>query len=201
MRPLTRRIVIGIFCAVSAATLSVGGIIVYVQTKHLDRIRPHTAPISETYPVAIVLGAAILPNKQPSHALRDRLLVGEALWKTGHAEKILITGDGGEFRSDEISVMKKFLLDRGVPEDVLLIDTRGFRTHESCRRAKTEFHIEKAVVVTHRFHMARALYLCNAWGIDAVGITSDLQLYLRIVQFWSRDLAASVKAFWEINRR
>lgn len=48
--------------------------------------------------------------------------------------------------------------------------------------------------------MGRALYLCNALGVESFGITSDLQAYAKSWYFWARDLAASLKAFYEINK-
>jgi len=59
--------------------------------------------------------------------------------------------------------------------------------------------VKDAVVVTQRFHIARAVYLCEAFGIRTTGVTSDLNTYKKIVYFWSRDLAASVKAWVDIH--
>ena len=44
-------------------------------------------------------------------------------------------------------------------------------------RARSIFGVRDAVVVTQGFHMARALYLADAAGIDASGLTSDLHPY------------------------
>lgn len=178
-----------IFCA----------IVLYVQTQHLDDIYPTTRDLSETAPVALVLGASVKEDGTPSDALRDRLLIGEELYREQKVEKVLVTGDDGGFRQDEISHMKAFLIEQGVREEDILVDGQGYRTYESCRRAKQELHLEKLIVVTQRFHMARALYLCNALGLEAVGVTSDLQSYQKGTYFWARDLLSSVKAFWEIH--
>lgn len=175
-------------------------IVLYVQTQHLDDIYPTTRDLSGTAPVALVLGASVKEDGTPSDALRDRLLIGEELYREKKVEKILVTGDDGGFRQDEISHMKAFLMERNVPEKNILVDGQGYRTYESCRRAKQELHLEKLIVVTQRFHMARALYLCNAVGLEAVGVTSDLQTYQKGTYFWMRDLLSSVKAFWEIHR-
>ncbi|MFA5935354.1 MAG: ElyC/SanA/YdcF family protein [Patescibacteria group bacterium] len=185
--------------AICVVVFLLGWMILHVQTNYLVDMYPSTDSVVDKAQVAIVLGAAVT-NGQPSDALNDRLLVGEELYRKGKVEKILITGDDGGFHSDEISIMHKFLLDREIPPDAIIVDGKGYRTYESCRRAKQEYNIETAVVVTQRFHMGRALYLCNALGIESVGVTSDLQTYVRIKAFWIRDLLSSVKAFWEINR-
>jgi len=41
-------------------------------------------------------------------------------------------------------------------------------------RAREIFGAKHAVVVTQGFHMSRALYLADAAGIDATGLTADL---------------------------
>jgi SanA protein len=59
------------------------------------------------------------------------------------------------------------------PEDVFE-DHAGFDTWATMVRAHSIFGVRDAVVVTQGFHMPRALYLANAAGIDATGLTADL---------------------------
>jgi SanA protein len=44
-------------------------------------------------------------------------------------------------------------------------------------RARSIFAVDEAVVVTQGFHMARALYLADAAGIEASGLVADLHPY------------------------
>ncbi|MBP9864303.1 YdcF family protein [Patescibacteria group bacterium] len=175
-------------------------IIAQVQFMYEPNIRSFNQNLSqlEKSDAIMVLGAGILPNGVPSDALRDRLLVGIWLFQQGRADKIFITGDDGGFRTDEIRVMNQFLLDRGVPESSILIDGHGYRTYESCKNAAA-LNLKRIDIVTQRFHMARALYLCSSFGIEAQGITSDVQAYRKIAWFWIRDLASSLKAWWDVT--
>lgn len=158
-----------------------------------ERRLPHAEAI-------IILGASVKADKTPSDALRDRLLTGIELYKKGYGSRVLVTGDRGDYHgSNEVEVMEKFLLEHGVPSRDIVVDGQGYRTYESCKRAKTEKGIQDAIVVTQRFHMARALYLCNALGVSSIGVTADRTSYVRIVYFWGRDLLSSVKAWWDIN--
>ncbi len=147
---------------------------------------------------AIVLGASVNRDGTPSDALRDRLNEGVALYDAKAVDRIFVTGDDGDYHADEIDVMKSFLIQRGIPADKLAIDGKGFRTYESCKHA-AEAGIKTAIVVTQRFHMGRALYLCNRMGVDATGVTSDLSSYDKNWLFWARDLLASVEAWWDVN--
>jgi len=154
---------------------------------------------------AMILGASIQPDGRPSDALKDRMETGIALYKTGKVRKLLITGDDGGFRSNEVATMQRLAIDAGVPEEHITVDGHGYRTYESCKRAVSVFGIKTMIVVTQRFHLSRALYLCSKLGIKAQGemnvqgVPADLQTYERIVFFTVRDWAATLKAWWDIN--
>jgi vancomycin permeability regulator SanA len=141
-----------------------------------------------------VLGASVKTATEPSDTLLDRLKTTIELYQSGQVRQILLTGDGGAFRSNEIKVMKQALLAAGVPDWVISTDEEGFRTYESCKRAHEVFGITKAIVITQRFHLARSLFLCHSFGIDAIGIIADKQTYRRRGLFALRELGASVKA-------
>ncbi len=150
-------------------------------------------------PTAMILGASVKLDGTPSDALRDRVMVGIQLYKEGKASTLLMTGDDGKFHANEVATMKRLAIEAGVPEQDIMVDGQGYRTYESCKRAVQTFNIRKAIVVTQRFHLARALYLCSNLGMEAQGVSADLQPYERIIFFTLRDFAASLKAWWDIN--
>jgi len=175
----------------------IASVIFYVRTSNLDKIAEFgDAPQTQAI---IILGASLKTDGSPSDALKDRLIRGAELYRAGKAPQILITGDGGLNRADEITAMHNALLDLQVPEHVILEDREGYRTYESCKRAKQEFKIDRAILVTQQFHLVRALYICNALGVDSTGIASDLQTYEKINFFTLRDWLASFKAWVDIN--
>ncbi|MBP9709916.1 YdcF family protein [Patescibacteria group bacterium] len=171
----------------------------------IQQIQRHYQPairsVSEVTPAptAMVLGASVKLDGTPSDALRDRVMVGIQLYKEGKVSNLLMTGDDGGFHANEVATMKRLAIEAGVPEKDILVDGHGYRTYESCKRAVQTFNIRQAIVVTQRFHLARALYLCSHLGMDAQGVAADLQPYERIVFFTLRDFAASLKAWWDIN--
>lgn len=168
-----------------------------VQGRYLDRMVREIDPGDR---IALVLGASIKKDKSPSEALQDRLEKGIELYQKGSVKQILLSGDDGKHRVNEISTMRRYMLERGIPEQNLLIDRRGYRTYESCKHARELFASDQTfIIVTQRFHLGRALYLCNQLGVKAFGVSADHQSYRRIMYFWMRDLAASVKAWWDIH--
>ena len=73
--------------------------------------------------------------------------------------------------------MRKALVADGVPPRVIFEDHAGLDTWATMVRARGIFDVRDAVVVTQGFHMPRALYLADAAGIHATGLTSDLHPY------------------------
>jgi SanA protein len=145
---------------------------VYVLLKGGDS----TSEISEVpkTEVAIVPGALVKPNGEMSGMLNDRVEQASRLWHAGRVEKILVSGDHGQWVYDEPDTMRKALVNRGVTPRDIFEDHAGFDTWQTMVRARSIFGVRSAVVVTQGFHMPRALYLADAAGIDATGLTADL---------------------------
>lgn len=125
--------------------------------------------------VAIVPGALVNPDGTMSAMLAARVERAAELWRSGKVEKVLVSGDHHRWAYDEPGTMRRALVRMGVaPEDVFE-DHAGFETWATMVRARGIFDVGDAVVVTQGFHMPRALYLAEAAGIEATGLTADTQ--------------------------
>jgi vancomycin permeability regulator SanA len=148
-------------------------------------------------PAVLVLGASVLRNGQPSDILADRLKVAADVYAAGLADKVLASGDNGNDGYDEVNAMRRYLLEAGVaPEDIFL-DHVGFDTYDSVYRARHVFGVTDVIVVTQSYHLPRALYLAEAVGIRAQGVSSDLQPYVKQRWFSARESLARIKAVGE----
>lgn len=125
----------------------------------------------------LILGAGVWSGNRPSHMLADRLEEGIRLYKEGISTKILVSGDHGRKDYDEVNVMKKYLMDAGIPSEDIFMDHAGFSTYESMYRAKEIFGVDNVVIVTQKYHMYRALYICEQLKIEATGANSDPRKY------------------------
>jgi vancomycin permeability regulator SanA len=123
-------------------------------------------------PVALVLGAGI-NGDQPSRLLARRLDVSLALYRAGKVKVLLVSGEKGQNGYNEPEVMRRYLVARGVPDEQVVSDYAGFSTWDSCVRARKVFGVDKAIVVSQKFHLPRALALCEAAGITAYGVGDD----------------------------
>lgn len=194
MIKLLKKLGIIVLTAVIGGWFFVLGTIAYVQLRYIDRIDHQQSPVE----YAIVLGASVKIDGTPSDALYDRVATAVELYNKDYVQKLLMTGDDGKFHTDEVAVMQRVATELGVPEEDILVDGHGYRTYESCKRAQEVFGIKEAVVVTQRFHLARAIFLCNHFGIESQGRVAARQSYQRIVFFWIRDLTSSFKAWWDV---
>ncbi|MCX6070524.1 MAG: YdcF family protein, partial [Chloroflexi bacterium] len=103
---------------------------------------------------------------------------------------------------DEAEAMRKSAIGLGVAPQDILVDKQGTRTLETCLRARQAFGIRSALLVTQRFHLPRALVLCEAMGIEANGVQADLSRYsTRSRWLWElRELPASLVAMIDAAR-
>jgi SanA protein len=115
-------------------------------------------------------------------------------------EKLLCSGDNRRVDYNEPAAMKTYALRLGVPEEDIVLDYAGRRTYDSCYRARAIFGVERAVVVTQRFHTARSLYTCEALGLDVVAVTANRRVYAARQVIWkTREYLALVLAWWDVN--
>jgi vancomycin permeability regulator SanA len=148
-------------------------------------------------PVAIVFGAGLRRDGTPMTVLADRVRAAVDLLRRGAVGGILLSGSS--WQGDEPEAMRRFAVMLGAPEQALVLDRGGSRTLATCMRAHGAFGIDQAILVTQRYHLPRALVLCRAVGIQAVGVAADLHPYdIRSLVLWKmREVPATAIALWE----
>ena len=151
--------------------------------------------------VALVLGAGLWRNGSPTPVLYDRVATAVELYKAGKVKKLLMSGDNQIITHNEPAAMQQLALDLGVPAEDIVLDYAGRRTYDSCYRAREIFGVEQVIVVTQRFHLDRALYLCQSLGLEAKGVAADRRAYRLAQQRWwgLRETAALVNAWLDIH--
>ena len=142
-------------------------------------------------PCAIVFGAGIA-----SPEVRDRVQTAVALYKEGKVKKLLMTGDNGHVNYNEPLAMRQEALELGVPAADVVCDYAGFRTYDSLYRARDIFKVEKAVLVTQRYHLPRAMYLARRLGLTVVGIGAGRDSYGSIQTWYDLREIGAAQAAW-----
>jgi vancomycin permeability regulator SanA len=153
-------------------------------------------------PVAIVFGAGVWADGTPTPMLADRVEGAVELYRLGRVNKILMTGDNATREYNEVVAMQQYAERLGVPSQDIKLDYAGFSTYESCYRAKVIFGVERAVLITQKYHLPRAVYTCNQLGIQAVGLgTPDWGKFRDdSMRFYTqREVLAVIKAIVELH--
>ena len=183
------------------AVALLGGLRLWVEQRYRDRVYTCVEDVPPC-PVAIVLGAGLWADGSLTPILADRIATAADLYHAGVVQKLLCSGDNRFVNYNEPQRMLEYAVSLGVPQEDIVLDYAGRRTYDTCYRARAIFGVEQAVIVTQRFHAARALYLCDALGVDAVAILADRQDYtLRRVTWETREYPALALAWWDVNVR
>lgn len=185
-----------ILCVAIVGCITVFGINGYVKGSASGKIlTPEQAAELTDVDCILVLGCLVKNGGVPSDMLADRLRRGVELYDLGAAPKLLMSGDHGREGYDEVDAMKQYAVDEGIPSTDVFMDHAGFSTYESMRRAKDIFQAKKIIIVTQEYHLYRAVYIANALGLDAYGVSSDYRNYASQTARDIREILARVKDF------
>ena len=161
------------------------------------RGRIYTSPAdTPSRPLALVLGAEVYANGNPSPALVNRLDTSIQLYRAGKVNALLMSGGNGNV---ETSAMRRYALAAGVPDDAIRLDNGGLRTLSSCQRARDVFHATRVTVISQAEHLTRAVYICDKLGLDAIGVVAPDFPGPALWTYRLRERAAVLLAWWEVN--
>lgn len=152
--------------------------------------------------VGLLLGTSPLGRTgRPNQFFLRRIDATVALYEAGKIDRIIISGARNGEEYDETAAMRKALLNRGVPDSVLVLDGEGFRTIASIKRAKEVFGVDSMTIISQQFHNERALFMAKHYGIDAIAYnaanTSSRKWKAIMVV---RECLSRVKAVFEVMR-
>jgi uncharacterized SAM-binding protein YcdF (DUF218 family) len=117
----------------------------------------------------VVMGAAQYDGR-PSPQLAARLDHALELWPEALAPMVIVTGgkqEGDRFTEAEASA--KYLVDRGVPPDAIVLEGEGATTYESLRNIRDNAGdtVGSVLIVTDPYHALRSRLIAEALGFDA----------------------------------
>ncbi len=195
------RLILYVALRVAAVALMAGALAWYAE-RRLDRAAEAKSfsdvgkiPAAD---VALVLGTApIGPEGGPNRYFVYRLDAAAALFKAGKAKYFIVSGTRAG-RYDEPTAMRAGLIERGVPAEAIYRDFGGDRTLESIVRARRVYGQTRLIIVSQRFHLARALFLALHEGIDARGFEArDVdQPYSIFTEL--RRYPSAMRAYWDV---
>jgi uncharacterized SAM-binding protein YcdF (DUF218 family) len=134
--------------------------------------------------VIVLLGGGLYPTAQdlsgtgvPSAEMMSRIVTAARLQRmTGLP---LIVSGGTVFASEypEATVVRRILIDLGLPADRIFVETSSRDTLENARFSKVicdRQYFRKVLLVTSAYHMKRALFLFDKAGLPALPVSAGI---------------------------
>ena len=198
IKKLIKLTIIVVLCLLVIGTASLFIINGYVKSASGERLMTvDDASKLENIDCIIVLGCQVKSDGSLSHMLRDRLIRALELYNAGAAPKLLMSGDHGQNEYNEVGAMKNYAIENGVPSEDVFMDHAGLSTYDSIYRAREVFEAKKVIIVTQEYHLYRALYIAKKLGVDAYGVSCDLNVYAGQSARDIREVLARNKDFFK----
>jgi uncharacterized SAM-binding protein YcdF (DUF218 family) len=145
----------------------------------------------------VVLGAAQYEGR-PSPVLRARLDHARDLYRRGLAPVVIVTGGTGVGdTTSEAAVGRRYLLQQGLPDSAIVMETRGRTTIESMRGVTSLVDAlpgQRVLLVSDPFHMLRLAILARHDGLQPLtSPTRTSPIGAHASQRWKYVLAESLK--------
>lgn len=148
--------------------------------------------------VALVLGTSDkLVSGEENPFFKARIDMAVQLYKSGKVKFLLVSGDNRSRYYNEPLKMKKALMEKGIPENVITLDYAGLRTLDSIVRCKEIFGQDNFVIITQSFHCHRALFLSKYHGINAIGMATTSLPFSVTYKILLREILARTVAIWD----
>lgn len=152
-----------------------------------------------TMQTALLLGTnpKTRDGKRPSSFYLARINATAELYKHGKFRQLIISGDKRE-GYDEPQTMRHDLIERGVPDSIIMMDGQGYRTLMSLRNSKQYFGVHDMIIISQKWHNERSIFLADKMNIKAVGYNADDVRHPRAIWTHIRELLARVKLFIDL---
>ena len=112
----------------------------------------------------LVLGCQV-KGTYPSPFLQERLKEGIRLYKEGYGKCIIVSGGKGPGENiAEAEAMKRYLLDKGIDENKIIMEDKSKNTMDNLTFSKKVMEdkgFKTAVVVSNKYHLKRVSLMCK----------------------------------------
>lgn len=121
-----------------------------------------------------------------------RITAAADLYHAGKVRHIIVSGESSP-NYNEPRAMRKALIKKGVPENAITMDFAGLRTFDSVVRCQKIFQQQKVTIISQAFHNARALFIADYYGLDAIAYNAEypaeVSSYTMLREYFARPKA------------
>ncbi len=146
--------------------------------------------------IGVVLGSHARADGTPSPGLAARLDRGLGAWRAGFVPRLIVSGGFDRSGLNEVPGMRRYLLERGVPDSCIIEDPRGQNTWLTARntRAWMDAHeLRRVLVVSEYYHLPRCRLAFARHGLPGVYTMHARHIRPRDLFATAREVPALVK--------
>lgn len=158
---------------------------------------------AETSEYAVVLGAAVREDGNPSRIMRQRVKAAlEFLEQNQDAMVILSGGQGPDEPMTEAECMYKTMLSLGADGSRLILEPESHTTRENLINSNAIIESrggtnKTITVITSEFHQRRAAYIAHSLDLKICPVSGHTDQWFLRVNYTLREVFAFVKAFFQ----
>jgi SanA protein len=196
MKYLMRRIV-GLFILFVLAVVWVNA---YVILWSWDAV---VSPEYTEHTVGVILWASVRSDGSLSPILQQRVDGAIRAYTSGVIDRIIVSGYDKDAQYLEAMSMSDYLLDQGIADDDILVDSGGYDTLASMQRVhklleQQEKKTTNIVIFTQRYHLWRAIMLAREVWLDPMWYAVDPRALTWRDMGTSREILARIKGVFEV---
>ncbi len=153
---------------------------------------------AEASDVIVVLGSEVQADGLPSARLAARLDAAVGVYESGLARAVIVSGAVGKSGHNEAAVMASYLVDKGIPTEVIIIDSEGVTTRATAVNSAAIMDQRgwtSAIVATQYFHVPRSRLALEQEGVGRVTTVHADHFELRDVYSVLREIPAYARDF------
>ena len=150
-------------------------------------------PAAENYDAIVVLGAQVKADGSLSLQLQWRLDAALEAWQKENCLIVTCGAQGDNEPAPEAHVMRDYLVGKGVPEEMILMEDTSFNTRQNIRNAAEMLKAHEAqtvLIVTSDYHLPRAMALAQDEGLTATGLGAATK-----VEYWPKNYGREALAW------
>ena len=139
---------------------------------------------------AVIFGNEIMPDGSLSDRLKARLDKGIEIYREGFTKTLIVSGGTGKSGFDEADQMQKYLIQKGIPSNAVIMDHEGMNTFAT---AQNVAHLpnppQSVILISQYFHISRAKLAFAKFGFN--------QIYSAHADYYEiRDVYSIIREFF-----
>ncbi|MCC5912633.1 MAG: YdcF family protein [Clostridiaceae bacterium] len=149
-----------------------------------------------TSDVAVILGNKVELDGKPSKRLQGRLGRAVELYEKQYFNYVIVSGGTGREGFDEAIVMKSYLVEKGIPDENVLLDQEGYNSFMTAQNTKVimnDMNLNSVTIISQFYHITRTKLAFRKVGFENVYTAHAKYFEIRDIYSLAREFIAYYK--------